>query len=203
MINEFIHNNIDGLIETTLNGTGDSDAHLMTLLGIAMQVKPKYTVELGVREGVSTFPLLLGTVLSGGKMVSCDIQPQYYEPQKELESHWTFVQSDVIEFLRSWEETGTIMDLVFIDDWHEHIHVRTELQLISNYIDRNSVILLHDCMSGQWRQKDPQYMQPDYFSDTGEFAGGGPSTAVRELDPNVWEWATIPVYHGLTILRLR
>jgi hypothetical protein len=45
---------------------------------------------------------------------------------------------------------------------------------------------------------------PNYtltFNMGDEWAGGGPYKALLELDMDKWEYATIPVNHGLTILR--
>jgi hypothetical protein len=64
-------------------------------------------------------------------------------------------------------------------------------------ITPSSIILLHDLMYSD--------AQPDYRSDLAttdaQWADGGPYRAVAELDPDLWEWATVPVNHGLTLLR--
>ena len=41
---------LERVIDTTLNGTGDSDAHLMTIFGITTGIRAKTILELGVRE---------------------------------------------------------------------------------------------------------------------------------------------------------
>jgi hypothetical protein len=47
--------------------------------------------------------------------------------------------------------------------------------------------------------------QPDYHMEIDttdeQWLEGGPYRAVAELDPAVWEWATIPANHGMTLLR--
>ena len=51
------------------------------------------------------------------------------------------------------------------------------------------------------------FKAPDYYYPEGteitdpEWANGGPYRAVKELDSNKWEYVTIPVNNGLTILR--
>jgi hypothetical protein len=64
-------------------------------------------------------------------------------------------------------------------------------------ISPRTVVLLHDLMYG--------FHAPHYHSDltlsTGQWAEGGPYRAVAELNPQFWEFATIPVNNGLTILR--
>jgi len=204
------------LTNQTLNGKGDSDAHLMAIFGIVVQMQPNVTIELGVRSGTTTIPLLLGSWLSNGQLISVDIDPPGgFVPPEFMKGSWNFVLGDSIAFLEAWEEEykDVTMDVVYIDDWHAYEHVKKELELIEKYITPESIILLHDCMSGTWRGPwdshgdkvrqgfTSHYMPPDYHSDTGEFAGGGPATAVRELDLDKWEYVTLPVYHGLTILR--
>ena len=48
---------------------------------------------------------------------------------------------------------------------------------------------------------EPQYHLPLESSKGTEWGEGGPTKAVFELDKNKWEWATIPINNGLTILR--
>ena len=64
-------------------------------------------------------------------------------------------------------------------------------------LDRAS-ILLHDLMGGN---KHPDYFMPLDSNPADEWGEGGPYRAVNELDKNKWEWMTIPVNHGLTLLR--
>ena len=48
----------------------------------------------------------------------------------------------------------------------------------------------------------PKYYNPISAKDT-EWDEGGPFRAVNELDSTKWEWMTIPVNNGLTLLRKR
>jgi hypothetical protein len=41
----------------------------------------------------------------------------------------------------------------------------------------------------------------DLTLNTGQWAKGGPYRAVAELDPQFWEFSTLPYNNGLTILR--
>ena len=47
--------------------------------------------------------------------------------------------------------------------------------------------------------------EPFYHSDLShggaQWDGGGPYRAVAELNPQFWEWSTLPWNNGLTILR--
>lgn len=206
---------IDDMMQRTLHGKEDSDAHVMALLGLTLQLQPTLTLELGVRSGTTTLPFLMGSHLSGGTVISVDLNETEFEPPEFLEESWTFVQMDALEFLEQWGELNPDVkfDLVYIDDWHAADHVAREIELLENYIRPESILLFHDAMSGTWRGPwnlnqvkvregwGDHYMPEWYYSDTGEFAGGGPSTAIRNLDLDVWEYCTIPIYHGLTLVR--
>ncbi len=59
---------IEEYIEKTLTGTRDSDRHLLTLFSIALATKGKTFIELGVRSGTTTLPLLEAVTLNKGKL---------------------------------------------------------------------------------------------------------------------------------------
>jgi predicted O-methyltransferase YrrM len=112
----------------------------------------------------------------------------------ELKSRWNFITSDAIQFL---EKNTTIWDLVYIDDWHSYDHVKKELELLDSKITPSTIIVLHDLMYANY---EPHY-HTDLDCQTGQWANGGPYRAVCELNKNFWEFSTIPVCNGLTILR--
>lgn len=173
----------------------DSSAHIMTIFSIALQIKAKRILELGVREGYTSSPLLLAASLCDGKLTSVDIEKTRWTPPNDLGTHYEFVLSDSIRFLEKQEGK---YDLILIDDWHTYKHVSKELELCEGLVDENSIILLHDLMAHTF----PKYFLPETPNYDGtEWEGGGPYRAVKELDADKWEWATIPVCHGLTILR--
>lgn len=180
------------------NEVGDSDRHCLTLMAICLSMRAKSILELGVRHGETTRPLLHAASIMGGMLTSVDKYSTSYVPKGDMAKHWQFIQSDSIKFLEQLP-AGVGFDVVYIDDWHAAAHVRRELELIEKVLNPVSVILLHDLMGGD--------SQPDYFRpssekwDGGEWAGGGPYQAVVELDKSKWEWATIPANNGLTILR--
>lgn len=181
----------------TLTGTNDSDQHLMTLFSMILQTKATKVLELGVRDGYTTEPMLAGTVLNGGHITCLDIEPSRWPCPTHLQKHYTFVQSDAIKFLEEEVKKGSYYDFVYVDDWHSAPHVAKELELIEKLTDKKSLILLHDLMG---YNSQPEYFYPVHFLD-GEWAEGGPYGAVKELPLDRWEWATIPVNNGLTILR--
>lgn len=193
----------DAMIHRTLEGTGDSDALVSSIFGITCTMQPNLVLELGVREGISTLPLLWGTYLSKGMLVSVDLHPTPFQPPEEMADHWQFVQGESIEFLERVgdENPDIIFDVVFVDDWHSYQHVKRELELLDRYTTKDSIILLHDCMVGTMRGNAEYQQDRPTPEDNPEFAEGGPARAVRELDATRWEWATIPISNGLTLLR--
>ena len=186
---------LEQILQQTIYGESDSDGHLMTLLGISLSLKAKNILELGVIYGDTTLPLLLSAYLNRCSLVSVDIKESAFVPPPELKKYWMFIQSEATQCLANMAKENAKFDLVLVDDWHTTSHVAEELYYLDPMTTPTSVILLHDLMYGN---RQPYYNQ-DIVPD-GEFAGQGPYGAVSNL-PNKWEWATIPAFHGLTILR--
>jgi predicted O-methyltransferase YrrM len=196
-MNENILNQLKNLITKTTSGVGDSDKHLMPLFSIALASGAKNILELGVRNGDTSLPLLMATNLTGGTLHSVDINKTSFLPPVELKNNWKFYQSDAIEFLNNWDRNINV-DLVYVDDWHSYEHVKKELELLDTIVSPQTVIILHDLMYGN--------TCPFYHSDLTTSAGsqwenGGPYRAVAELNPQFWEFSTLPWNNGLTILR--
>jgi predicted O-methyltransferase YrrM len=187
---------MEHIINKTINGSGDSDAHLMSLYGMCIGTKSKNILELGVRDGVTTLPLLMAAKETNGKVVSVDINPTNFQPPEDLVEYWEFVQMDALEYLKKIDKT-CVLDFVYVDDWHSYEHVKSELEELDKCVSPKSLIILHDLMYGNW---SPHY-HVDLTMDTGQWANGGPYRAVAELNKQFWEFATIPVCNGLTILR--
>lgn len=184
------------LQERTRTGKGDSDQHLLTLYAIALGSKAKNILELGVRNGDSTRPLLLAANMNEGMLTSVDIEETSFVPDNQYRARWNFVKEDALEFLK--KQTPTVpYDLIYIDDWHAYKHVKQELEQIDRLISPRTIILVHDLMYGN--------TCPHYHSDltlaSGQWAEGGPYRAVAELPSQFWEFATLPYNNGLTLLR--
>ena len=195
-----MHSGMDKFIEKALHGDGDSDRHFITLYAIALASRGKNYVELGVREGHTSEPLHAAARANGGKLWSVDInQPTEWQPYVNgfLDmNHYEFVQTDSIHFLKEWDKDKK-MDVVFVDDWHSYPHVKKQLELLDQCVGPSSIILLHDLMYGN---TDPFY-HSDLAHAGPQWDGGGPYRAVAELNPQFWEWSTLPWNNGLTILR--
>jgi hypothetical protein len=187
-------NCIDDFCDKALYGNLDSDRHIITIFSIALASKGKTFVELGVREGHTTEPLYEAVKLNGGHLWSVDINiPTEFKPNNE---NYTFVQKDSIKFLEEWPKDKRI-DVAYVDDWHSYSHVKKQLEILDQLVGPSSIILLHDLMYGN---TDPFY-HSDLTLKEGQWANGGPYRAVAELNPQFWEWATLPWNNGLTILR--
>jgi hypothetical protein len=187
-------NCINDFCDKALYGNLDSDRHIITIFSIALASKGKTFVELGVREGHTTEPLYEAVKLNGGHLWSVDINiPTEFKPNNE---NYTFVQKDSIKFLEEWPKDKRI-DVAYVDDWHSYSHVKKQLEILDQLVGPSSIILLHDLMYGN---TDPFY-HSDLTLKEGQWANGGPYRAVAELNPQFWEWATLPWNNGLTILR--
>ena len=185
---------MDKFIEKALHGKGDSDRHLISIFAMALASKGKTYVELGVREGHTTEPLYEAAKANGGHLWSVDLNdPSEYIPDN---GHYTFVKENSITFLEEWNKS-TKIDVVFVDDWHSYSHVKKQLDLLDQCVGPSSIILLHDLMYGN---TDPFY-HADLAHGGPQWNSGGPYRAVAELNPQFWEWATLPWNNGLTILR--
>ena len=119
--------------------------------------------------------------------------PTKYKPNN---GNYTFVKQDSIKFLEQWPKDKKI-DVAFVDDWHSYPHVKRQLELLDELVGPSSIILMHDLMYGN---TDPFY-HCDLTHHEGQWASGGPYRAVAELNPQFWEWSTLPWNNGLTILR--
>ena len=183
-------------IDKALHGKLDSDRHLISIFSIALASKGEVYVELGVREGHTSEPLHKAAELNLGKLWSVDVnEPTEYRPPDNT-AHYEFKKIDSIKFLEEWPK-HIKMDVVFVDDWHSYEHVKRQLELLDKCVGPSSIILLHDLMYGN---TDPFY-HVDLSHHEGQWASGGPYRAVAELNPQFWEWSTLPWNNGLTILR--
>ena len=192
----YVDKQLHKLLSTTMCGEDDTSQHVLTLFSIAAGMKARNILELGTRAGSTTLPLLLAAYLNDGSLTSVDIKETSFKAPAPCARHWSFIQDNAVNFLEAHDKSQ-VFDLVFIDDWHAYEHVKRELFLLDQCVSPRSVILLHDLMYGHYH---PHY-HCDLTLTEGQWAQGGPYRAVAELPPDLWEFATIPVCHGLTLLR--
>jgi predicted O-methyltransferase YrrM len=189
-------NYISKLIETTINGTGDSSQHLLTLFSLALSSKSKVILELGMRNGDTTLPLLIAAKENGGIVHSVDINDSTFICPNEFKDIWFFHKMDAIEFLKQWDKDKTL-DLVLVDDWHAYEHVKQELDIIDTLISPSSIVLVHDTM-----YNTTPYYHSDLTTNAGpQWANGGPYRALAEMNPQFFEFATLPYNNGYSLLR--
>jgi predicted O-methyltransferase YrrM len=183
-------------INNAISGSGDSDQHQITLFALACSIRAKNILELGVRDGKTTSPLLVACLLTGGKVTSVDIQDSGFRPDPVLANKWNFVVQDALEFLKNNDQK---FDMVYVDDWHTSEHVYKELKFIDKFATKETIILLHDLMH---TDNHPNY-NVNVLPKGDEFEGTGPHGGLMKFIAEYpdYEYATIPVNHGLTILR--
>jgi predicted O-methyltransferase YrrM len=185
------------LLNKVKYGPEDSDRHVLSVFALAMSIGAKNILELGVRTGNTTLPFLLAAKENGGMVHSVDLDMTTFQCPNELKIYWKFMQSDSIAWLDNRAAEGGKYDIIYIDDWHSYPHVKRELELIEPMIGPSGLVLLHDLM---YSNAQPHYRSDPTTTDA-QWEGGGPYRAVAELDLTKWEYVTIPINHGLTILR--
>lgn len=199
-LNGNIMQSITRILDDTLRGPGDSSLHQSTLLSLILSTKPANILELGCRDGRSTYSLLVGCHLLNlygieSKVTSVDIENTTFQCPDDFQNIWNFVRNNAIDFLKS-QTHG--YDLIMIDDWHSSEHVYNELKLLKPFITNKTIILLHDLMHSN---STPEYNTTKFIN--GEFEGAGPYGGVQKFlkENKLYELCTIPVNHGLTIMR--
>jgi predicted O-methyltransferase YrrM len=190
-------NDFQHLIAKTKYGNDTTDKHQLTFFALAMSIGARRILELGVRDGNSTAPWIMSAIELDGFVDSVDLEPTRWQCPDIAKPYWKFTQSDAIKYLEDCVANNAQYDLIYVDDWHSYAHVKRELELIEHMITPSGIILLHDLM---YNNSQPDYHMELNTADA-QWAEGGPYRAVAELDPAVWEWATIPSNHGMTLLR--
>lgn len=189
----------DEIANEAIYGNKDSSNHGIVLYALVCCLRAKNVLELGTRYGDTSLPILYGLYKTKGKLISVDISTRQIKTNKipqELQGHWTIIEQDAISFL---ETTQIKQDIIYVDDWHGSEHVYKELTLIKKLLHERSVVVLHDMMHSH---SDPVYNNTSYPIGN-EFEGNGPYGGLKkfaEENPE-FEFATIPINHGLTILR--
>jgi predicted O-methyltransferase YrrM len=191
-----LNTDLFNIFNISAKGFGDSDRHLLTLFAIAHASRSKTYMELGVRSGGTTLPLVMAAHANNGTLHSVDIADTEFNCPPEYQRNWQFHKCDALKFLKDWNKEERV-DFIYIDDWHAYDHVRDELAQVDEMIGPSSVVLIHDLM---WGGHAPYYHCDLTLSD-GQWANGGPYRAVCELNSQFWEFSTIPWCNGLTLLR--
>ncbi len=116
----------------------DMAPHIATLTRLAREADT--IVELGVREGVSTWALLDG-LPADGHLYSVDLARAGIPPRVADDPRWTYIIGDDLD-PSVQDQLPKQADLVFIDTSHEYDHTVTELAFALSLSPR--WIVMHD-----------------------------------------------------------
>lgn len=116
----------------------DMAPHVATLTRLATEART--IVELGVREGVSTWALLDG-LPTDGRLYSVDIDRAGQPPRVSDDPRWTFIIGDDLDPAVQVQLPGHA-DMVFIDTSHEYEHTVAELAFVLSLSPAR--IVMHD-----------------------------------------------------------
>ncbi len=141
----------------------DISDHLPTLFIEAFRYSPRLIVELGVRNGSSTFALERVAKLCGSTLVSVDIEDCKIESTYERRY---FVQEDDISFgsrFPAWCRENRIdskVHVLFVDTSHEYEHTVQEIDTWFKHLDDSAIVIFHDTnMQEIFRHNDGRLAQ--------------------------------------------
>lgn len=143
----------------------DISDHLLTLFYEAIAAEPKLIVELGVRQGESTFVLERVARLRGATLISVDLDDC---SQSSTYPGWHFVHSDDIAFAGRFKEycrglgVEPQIDVLFIDSSHLYDHTVQEIEHWFPLMAPRAKAIFHDTN-----------MKETYFHKDGTPRGGG------------------------------
>lgn len=125
----------------------DINDHLETLFIESALIQPKLIVELGVREGQSTFALERVAKLFDSVLVGVDVEDEVRRSSYEKRF---FIKSDDIEFAKqfpSWCQAHHVepsIDVLFIDTSHLYEHTLQEINSWFPLLSKKSKVFFHD-----------------------------------------------------------
>lgn len=171
----------------------DSRGHAWILYGIARalarQVGVRRALEIGVREGSTTVPLLAGLTAGNveAQLVSVDVargvddEAAVKRARARVEAAglahaWELHIADS----RTWASPHAEYGLIFIDGDHSYAAVKSDLARFAPLLARHGVLLLHDAETASEVRR-----------------------ALEELDAAEWLWTVLPFYCGLAVARRR
>jgi cephalosporin hydroxylase len=148
---------LDEIVERARTRTDISD-HLGILFVESLALHPSLIVELGVRNGESTFVFERVASIYGTKLLGVDINDCTKASRYPA---WSFVKSDDIAFagqFPDWCREHNLkpsIDILFIDTSHEFDHTVQELAHWLPFMSERSKVFFHDTnMSWVYYRKD-------------------------------------------------
>ncbi|MEE9910728.1 MAG: class I SAM-dependent methyltransferase [Deltaproteobacteria bacterium] len=138
---------LKGIQKRALSVKTDISDHLETMFCEALGVCPELIVELGVREGESTFVFERVAKLCGSTLISVDIDDcrKVFSDRKSF-----FVKTDDIAFAKEFEtwckerHIRPQIDVLFIDTSHLYDHTCQEISCWFPFLSRGSKVIFHD-----------------------------------------------------------
>ncbi len=125
----------------------DISEHLVSLFAESLTLKPRLIVELGVRNGQSTFAFERAARLCKAALVSVDIQPVNFNCAYPS---WYFIQEDDVKlasyFIEWCRDHGLPeqIDLLFIDTSHLFEHTCQEIATWFPLLAGHAKAIFHD-----------------------------------------------------------
>lgn len=163
---------------TITGGYAGIHEHLPTLRKICLEREAQTIVELGTWYGNSTKAFLEVCKVTGGKLISIDLDccKEVAKPEVKNDPNWTFIQMDDMDFNINFP-----IDVLFIDSSHTYPHTLLELEKYTPWLVSKGVVLMHDVVTC-----------PPVAQSIKEFLDKHPNEYDYELHTN---------NHGLGILR--
>jgi cephalosporin hydroxylase len=127
--------------------SSDISDHLETLFLEALRARPRLMVELGVREGESTFALERAAKLLDCPLLSVDIEPCQV---RSSYPKWSFIQMDDLALAREFTTLTRSrglpdkIDFLFLDTSHEFEHTRAEIAAYFPLLSPQATVIFHD-----------------------------------------------------------
>lgn len=163
----------------------DTAAHYAVLYSIARFLPGRTVVEIGVDDGSTTLPLLLGVAHAGGVLHSVDPAPcaaaVVRAKMSGYAAHWRFHRMPSAQFAA---ECPDGIDLVLIDGDHSYEGVKADWEMYAPKVRVNGMVAFHD------------------KENTRDFPG-----IARLINDEIalfrrdWEQMTLPYGFGLTLCR--
>jgi len=125
----------------------DFSDHLIPVFIEGLTCRPRLIVELGTRDGESTFVFERVARLCGSTLLSVDIDDCL---QASSCPAWNFVKSDDVAFagkFEAWCKSRNIeheVDLLFIDTSHLYEHTKAEIKAWLPYMSQAGKVIFHD-----------------------------------------------------------
>lgn len=117
--------------------------YMRALYQWALEEQAELIYEVGIFMARSTYPFLIALSQRGGRLFSCDINPDTRRSmsREELLPHWTCCITDSITFGHMLID---LADIVYLDGGHTYYTVSHELPLFWHLLKPGGLLIAHD-----------------------------------------------------------